>query len=255
MNPQPAPAPQAAGTPLLALEDVVAGYGKMMVLQGTRFEVNRGAITTIIGPNGAGKSTVFKTVFGMLRVQRGRIVFDGEDITHREPRALIEAGISYVPQGRNIFPELSVRHNLELGGVAAGDQGDIARRVEGLLERFPMLRQKANAQASTLSGGQQKLLEIARSLLLDPKLMLIDEPSIGLSPLLVQETFAILRDLRDKGMTILMVEQNAKSALEMSDYGIVLELGQTRIMDTARAVLDDPRIAQLFLGGAMESAA
>lgn len=249
--PEPASAavaPPAMPVPMLALEDVVAGYGKMMVLQGTRFEVKRGTITTIIGPNGAGKSTVFKAVFGMLRVQRGRIVFDGDDITNREPRALIESGISYVPQGRNIFPELSVRHNLELGGVAAGDARDIARRVEGLLDRFPMLRQKADAQASTLSGGQQKLLEIARSLLLDPRLMLIDEPSIGLSPLLVQETFAILRELRDKGMTILMVEQNAKSALELSDYGIVLELGRTRIVDRAATILADPRIGRLFLG-------
>ena len=241
-------AQDATDAPLLALEDVVAGYGKMMVLQGTRFAVKRGTITTIIGPNGAGKSTVFKAVFGMLRVQTGRIVFDGADITNREPRALIEMGISYVPQGRNIFPELSVRHNLELGGVAAGDQRDIVRRVDGLLERFQMLRQKANTQASTLSGGQQKLLEIARSLLLDPKLMLIDEPSIGLSPLLVQETFGILRDLRDKGMTILMVEQNARSALELSDFGIVLELGRTRMVDDARKILSDPRIGRLFLG-------
>jgi branched-chain amino acid transport system ATP-binding protein len=154
----------------------------------------------------------------MLRVQSGRIVFDGNDVTNREPRALIEAGISYVPQGRNIFPELSVRHNLELGATAAGDGIDVPARIEALMERFPMLRERAGAQASTLSGGQQKLLEIARGLLLDPKLMLIDEPSIGLSPRLVQETFSILQELRAKGMAILMVEQNAKRALEISDF-------------------------------------
>ena len=238
----------ASAEPILSLQDVVAGYGKLVVLQGTRFEVARGTITTVIGPNGAGKSTVFKAIFGLIPVQRGRIVFGGRDITNAAPRELLELGISYVPQGRNIFPELSVRHNLELGGIAAGSPAQIRTRVEGLLERFPVLRQKATAQASTLSGGQQKLLEIARSLLLDPTVMLIDEPSIGLSPLLVQEVFGILRDLRAKGMTILMVEQNARSALEISDDGIVLELGRTRMHDTAARILADPRVGRLFLG-------
>ncbi|HEY4373655.1 MAG TPA: ABC transporter ATP-binding protein [Burkholderiales bacterium] len=236
---------------LLELQDVAAGYGKMMVLKGASFKVARGAITTIIGPNGAGKSTVFKAVFGLIKVQGGKILFNGGDITGWRQRTLLEAGICYVPQGRNIFPELSVRHNLELGGVAAGHDIDLPARIESLMQRFPMLRQKADAQASTLSGGQQKLLEIARGLLLDPKLVLIDEPSIGLSPLMVQETFGILKDLRDKGVTILMVEQNARSALQMSDYGIVLETGETRIEDTAANILADPRIGQLFLGGGL----
>jgi branched-chain amino acid transport system ATP-binding protein len=237
--------------PILRLEGVVAGYGKMMVLKGTSFEVARGAITTIIGPNGAGKSTVFKAVFGLLPVQSGKLVFDGRDITNLEPRRLLEAGICYVPQGRNIFPELSVRHNLELGGVAARTGIDLEQRIEALMERFPMLRLKARAQASTLSGGQQKLLEIARGLLLDPKLILIDEPSIGLSPLLVRQIFEILKDLRARGGSVLMIEQNARSALEVSDYGLVLELGRTRIFDRADKVLADPRIVHLFLGGAI----
>jgi branched-chain amino acid transport system ATP-binding protein len=156
-----------------------------------------------------------------------------------------------VPQGRNIFPELSVRHNLELGATAAPAGTDVAARIESVMDRFPMLRERAGTQASTLSGGQQKLLEIARSLLLDPKLMLIDEPSIGLSPRLVQETFAILQDLRAKGMTILMVEQNAKRALEASDFGVVIELGRTRMAGEARAILADPKVGQLFLGGGL----
>lgn len=244
-----------AVTPILELHSVVAGYGKMMVLKGTSFEVARGAITTIIGPNGAGKSTVFKAVFGLLPVSSGKIVFDGRDITGMEPRALLEAGVCYVPQGRNIFPELSVRHNLELGGVAAGQGINLPERVEAMMQRFPMLRDKANAQASTLSGGQQKLLEIARGLLLDPKLILIDEPSIGLSPLMVQETFGILKELRAKGVTILMVEQNARSALQLSDFGIVLEVGETRIQDRAASILADPRIGALFLGGALKETA
>jgi branched-chain amino acid transport system ATP-binding protein len=236
---------------VLALEDVVAGYGKLTVLNGTSFRVARGAITTIIGPNGAGKSTVFKTVFGLLAVQSGRIVFDGREITNLGPRRLLELGITYVPQGRNIFPELSVRHNLELGATAAGDGIDVLARIESAMDRFPMLRERADTQASTLSGGQQKQLEIARSLLLDPKLMLIDEPSIGLSPRLVQETFGILQDLRAKGVTILMVEQNAKRALEVSDFGVVLELGRTRMTGEARTILADPRVGQLFLGGGL----
>jgi branched-chain amino acid transport system ATP-binding protein len=240
-----------AGRAILSLDDVVAGYGKLTVLNGTSFAVARGAITTIIGPNGAGKSTVFKTVFGLLPVQRGRVVFDGREITNRGPRALLQMGITYVPQGRNIFPELSVRHNLELGATAAGDGVDVAARIESVMDRFPVLRERAGTQASTLSGGQQKLLEIARSLLLDPKLMLIDEPSIGLSPRLVQETFGILQDLRAKGVSILMVEQNARRALEISDFGVVLELGRTRMTGTARAIVDDPRVGQLFLGGGM----
>jgi branched-chain amino acid transport system ATP-binding protein len=236
------------GNELLSVEDIVGGYGKLTVLNGTTFKVARGALTTVIGPNGAGKSTVFKAIFGLLGVQSGRIVFDGRDVTHLEPRRLLELGISYVPQGRNVFPELSVLHNLELGATAA--PAGIGR-IDGLMDRFPMLRKKRDAQASTLSGGEQKLLEIARGLLLEPKLMLIDEPSIGLSPLLVKDIFRILQDLRAGGMSILMIEQNAKRALEISDYGVVLELGRTRMEARAAEILADPRIGQLFLGAAL----
>ena len=240
-----------ADSAVLELEDLVAGYGGLTVLNGTSFRAARGAITTIIGPNGAGKSTIFKTVFGLLPARSGRVVFEGREVTNLSPKRLLELGISYVPQGRNIFPELSVRHNLELGATAAASSVDVAARIEGVMDRFPMLRDRAAAQASTLSGGQQKLLEIARSLLLDPKLMLIDEPSIGLSPRLVRETFAILHDLRAKGMSILMVEQNAKRALEASDFGVVIELGRVRMAGEARAILADPKVGQLFLGGAL----
>ena len=234
----------------LVLEEVVAGYGGFTVLNGTSLQAARGAITTVIGPNGAGKSTVFKAVFGLLAVRHGHIAFAGRDITNEEPRRLLELGITYVPQGRNVFPELSVLHNLELGLTAAGRGANVAARVEAMLQRFPMLREKARAQASTLSGGQQKLLEIARGLLLDPKLMLIDEPSIGLSPRLVGETFEILQGLRGQGVSILMVEQNAKRALEISEFGVVLELGRVRMQGRSCDLLADPRIGQLFLGGA-----
>jgi branched-chain amino acid transport system ATP-binding protein len=240
---------------ILTLTDVVAGYGRMTILNGTTLAVPRGAITTVIGPNGAGKSTVFKTVFGLLAAREGRIAFDGADITNQPPHALLKAGIVYVPQGRNIFPELSVRHNLEIGATTAFDHPDMPRRIAEALERFPSLRGKADVQASTLSGGQQKLLEVARGLLLDPKLILIDEPSIGLSPIMVQEVFRTLQDLRDRGVTILMVEQNARSALAASDHAIVLELGRTRMTGTAQSILDDPRVGKLFLGGTLEEAA
>jgi branched-chain amino acid transport system ATP-binding protein len=240
---------------ILTLDDVVAGYGKMTILQGTSFAVPRGTITTVIGPNGAGKSTVFKTVFGMLAARSGHIVFEGGEITNLQPRDLLARGISYVPQGRNIFPELSVRHNLELGAVMAPKDFDLAGRVDAAMDRFPVLRRKADSQASTLSGGEQKVLEIARALLLEPKLMMIDEPSIGLSPLMVNELFATLTEMRSRGITVLMIEQNAKRALEISDHGIVLELGRTRITDTAPAILADPRIGQLFLGGGLAETA
>jgi branched-chain amino acid transport system ATP-binding protein len=240
--------------PIVEMEDVVAGYGAMTILNGTSFRIARGAITTIIGPNGAGKSTVFKTIFGLLRPRSGVVRVAGRDATKWSQRELLAAGVCYIPQGRNIFPELSVRHNIELGAVAAGPElKDVPERLEAALDRFPALRRKAEQQASTLSGGEQKQLEIVRGLLLEPKLILIDEPSIGLSPLMVQETFALLGQWRDKGASILMIEQNARSALQMSDYGLVLELGRTRMHDTAQAILNDRRVAQLFLGGVIEA--
>jgi branched-chain amino acid transport system ATP-binding protein len=235
-----------AGPDILRFEDVVAGYGKETILHGLSFTVRRGAITTVIGPNGAGKSTAFKAAFGMLPVRAGRIFFDDREVTNRPPRELIASGVCYVPQGRNIFPELSVFHNLEFGGVAAPQGADLKARVETVMDRFPVLRRKARHQASTLSGGEQKMLEIARGLMLQPRLMLIDEPSIGLSPILVEELFGLLHELRESGITLLMIEQN--------DHGIVLELGRTRLQDRAQTILADPRIGQLFLGGGLEPA-
>jgi branched-chain amino acid transport system ATP-binding protein len=234
------------------MEQVIGGYGRMTILNGCSFDVARAAITTIIGPNGAGKSTAFKAIFGLLRVSAGRILLEGSDITNASQARLLRDGLCYVPQGRNIFPELSVRENLELGGVALGSTAAMRPRVEQALDRFPVLRQKARTQASTLSGGQQKLLEIARGLIAEPRLMLIDEPSIGLSPLMVKDVFATLRALADTGMSVLMVEQNARSALEMSDYGIVLEAGRTRMTGRAQDILHDPRVGRLFLGAEME---
>ena len=239
---------------MLELQDLHGGYGKITILNGVSFKIPKGTITTVIGPNGAGKSTVFKAIFGLLNIDKGRILLDGKDVTRSTPRQMIDYGVTYVPQGRNVVPQLSVYHNLELGGVTARDQTKVRERIEKVMDQFPILREFRNRKAIELSGGQQKQLEVARSLLLDPKLILIDEPSIGLSPKVVQEVFATLQRLRDQGVTILMVEQNAKSALAISDYGLVLELGQTRMHDKAEKLLADPRVGQLFLGGHIEEA-
>lgn len=239
---------------MLQRKNLYGGYGKITILNGVEFEIPKGTITTVIGPNGAGKSTVFKAIFGLLNIHSGQILLEGRDVTGKTPKQMIGEGVTYVPQGRNVVPQLSVYHNLELGGITARDQSAVKARIEKVMDQFPMLREFRDRKAIELSGGQQKQLEVARALLLDPKLILIDEPSIGLSPNLVQEVFRTLQALRDEGVTILMVEQNAKAALAMSDFGIVLELGQTRMHDRADALLADPRVGQLFLGGHMEEA-
>lgn len=237
---------------MLELKNIHGGYGKITILNGTSFTIPKASITTVIGPNGAGKSTVFKAIFGLLSIQSGQILLEGEDVTRKSPAEMIARGVTYVPQGRNVIPQLSVYHNLELGGITSPDQTRVKKRMEEVMDQFPMLRQRRDQKAIELSGGQQKQLEIARALILDPRLMLIDEPSIGLSPNLVQEVFQTLIRLRNQGVTVLMVEQNAKAALAMSDYGLVLELGQTRMHDKASTLLADPRVGQLFLGGHME---
>lgn len=236
---------------ILRTKDLVGGYGRTTILHGTTIEVPRAALTTVIGPNGAGKSTLFKAIFGMLDIRSGTITMNGKDITKMKPMEKLQNGMAYVPQGRNIFPQLTVEHNLEFGGVSLRDLNETRRRMERVYEQFPILKERHKAQASTLSGGEQKMLEISRALLLDPKLLLIDEPSIGLSPILVQQTFDLLLKLRDQGVTILMIEQNAKNALGISDYGIVLQQGRMALYGTAYEVLNHPEIGHLFLGGAV----
>jgi branched-chain amino acid transport system ATP-binding protein len=242
---------------ILSTRNLVSGYGRTTILHGLDIEVPRNALTTIIGPNGAGKSTLFKTLFGTLGVREGSILFENVDITRMSPAEKMQQGIAYVPQGRNIFPELSVEHNLELGGVTLRDLKETRRRMAKVMDHFPILRERARAQASTLSGGEQKMLEIGRALLLNPKLLMIDEPSIGLSPILITRVFNLLLSLRDSGVTILMIEQNAKKALGFSDYGIVLQQGRRALDGSALEVLHHPEINSLFLGGLakVESAA
>ena len=237
---------------MLEVKDLYGGYGRISILNGVSFSLPRQSITTVIGPNGAGKSTLFKAIFGLVNIDSGKILLEGTDVTGSRPAEMIAHGVTYVPQGRNVIPQLSVWHNLELGGVTAPDQAKVRARIEEVMDQFPMLGQRRREKAIALSGGQQKQLEIARSLIVDPRLILIDEPSIGLSPNLVQEVFVTLQRLRDKGVTVLLVEQNARAALSISDHGLVLELGQTRMHDRAETLLTDPRVGRLFLGGNIE---
>jgi len=234
----------------IEFEDVVAGYGELMVLNQLNLRAGRGRITLLIGPNGAGKSTVLKALFGLLKVRHGRIRLDGADITGATPKdLLLKHGVAFVPQGRNLFGQLSVHENLELGGITLGMKETHARMPE-VLQLFPRVQQRLHSAAASLSGGEQKQLELARALLLRPKVLLIDEPSIGLSPLVVQDVFRLLRQLADEqGVTVLMVEQNVKSALKMADDAIALEAGRLVLHKPAGELLADPDIERLFLGG------
>lgn len=231
----------------IEFKGVLAGYKDFMILNHLSFSARKGAITLLLGPNGAGKSTVLKTLFGMLRVRQGQIFLEGEDITGSTPRDLLARGIAFVPQGRNLFGQLTAYQNLELGGITLGMK-TTHERIPEVLELFPRLRERLHSQASTLSGGEQKQLEIGRAMLLRPRVLLIDEPSIGLSPQVVKGVFDLLQALVAQGMTVLMVEQNVKSALKISDEAIALASGTCVLHKPAAELLEDPHIERLFLG-------
>ncbi|MGE0798560.1 MAG: ABC transporter ATP-binding protein [Lautropia sp.] len=245
--------PTAAAAPAdacIEFDRVVAGYGDFMILNDLSFAARRGRITLLLGPNGAGKSTVLKTLFGLLAVRHGRIRLDGTDITGTDARRLlVEHGIAFVPQGRNLFGSLTAFENLELGGITLGMKAT-RERIPEVLELFPRLKDRLDSAAASLSGGEQKQLEVGRALLVRPRVLLIDEPSIGLSPLVVQDVFALLRRLADGGTTVLMVEQNVKTALKLADDAIALESGRLVLQRPASELLADPDIERLFLGGA-----
>jgi branched-chain amino acid transport system ATP-binding protein len=219
-----------------------------MILNNLSFTVPKGSITLLIGPNGAGKSTVLKTLFGLLIPRQGKVRLNGDDITGASQKDLLARGIAFVPQGRNLFGQLSVYENLELGGITLGMK-TTHERIPEVLEFFPRVKERMNSSASSLSGGEQKQLEIGRALLLRPKVLLIDEPSIGLSPIVVQDVFKLLRKLAEQGTTVLMVEQNVKSALKYSDNAIALESGRLVLYKSAAEILADPQMERLFLGG------
>jgi branched-chain amino acid transport system ATP-binding protein len=233
---------------LLEVEDLHAGYGNLEILKGVSLRVETGQVVSIIGPNGAGKSTVFKTLFGLLPARQGQVRFAGEVITNRPPAELLRRGLAYVPQGRNVFPLMTVEENLRLGAYIRPRSAQLDGEVERVYDTFPMLREARRQRAADLSGGQQQMLEMGRALLLQPQLMLLDEPTLGLAPLVFREIFRIIADLRRRGQTILMVEQNAAKALEISDYAYVLELGMNRFEGSGEGVRNDERIRRLYLG-------
>jgi branched-chain amino acid transport system ATP-binding protein len=240
---------------MIEFDNVVAGYSpSLTILNETTLDARKGEITLLIGPNGAGKSTVLKALFGMLTPRSGEIRLEGRRINGKSPRELLADGIAFVPQGRNLFGALSVRHNLELGGITL-PRGELQGRIQEVLVRFPRIRERMGSQASTLSGGEQKQLEVGRALLLRPRVLLIDEPSIGLSPRLVQDVMTLLRALADAGTTVLMVEQNVRTALKYSNRALVLEMGRLALDRPAPELLNDPDLNRLFLGGHVQTPA
>jgi branched-chain amino acid transport system ATP-binding protein len=239
----------AAGraAPMLSMEHVTGGYGDADILHEVSLNVDAGEIVAIIGPNGAGKSTAMKAVFGLVKVRRGHIWFNGNPIAGWTPDAIVRHGVSYVPQVDNVFREMTVHENLEMGAFLRRDGArDAFERVYAL---FPDLKAKRRDEAGRLSGGQRQMLAMGRALMLDPKLLLLDEPTAGLSPKYMEQIFEIIRDVRDAGVSILLVEQHAKQALAFADRGYVLATGRNRRDGTGAALLADPEIAKLFLGG------
>ena len=234
---------------IIEFDRVVAGYSpSVTILNELTLDARKAQITLLIGPNGAGKSTVLKTLFGMLVPRSGEVRFEGKRVNGKSQRELLAEGIAFVPQGRNLFGSLSVRHNLELGGITL-PRGELAARIDEVLARFPRIRERIDNQASTMSGGEQKQLEVGRALLLRPRVLLIDEPSIGLTPKLVQDVFVLLRALTDAGTTVLMVEQNVRTALKYANRALVLEMGRLALDRPASELLGDPNLNRLFLGG------
>jgi branched-chain amino acid transport system ATP-binding protein len=235
--------------PLLAVSNVETYYGPIMALRGVSFSVPPGAVVTILGANGAGKTTILKTVSGVMDPQKGSVTLEGRPIHGLDPDRVARLGISHVPEGREVFPFLTVRENLRMGAYARRDADAVARDLEMVAEYFPVLRTRAEQWAGSLSGGEQQMLAIARALMARPKVMLLDEPSLGLSPKLVKEIFDIIRRInRERGVTVLLVEQNANLALQTADHGYVLELGRIVMEDTCERLLQKDDIREFYLG-------
>jgi ABC-type branched-subunit amino acid transport system ATPase component len=232
---------------LLAVESISAGYDASEVLHGVSLDVGAGEIVTMIGPNGAGKSTVMKAIFGLVRPRRGRIVFDGRDVTRLAPGALVRLGLAYVPQVDNVFPSLTVEENLDMGAVTL--DGDPAPRRARVLELFPHLAPRRRQRVGTLSGGERQMVAMGRALMLEPRLLLLDEPSAGLSPAMVEAVFQRIVEINRAGVAVVLVEQNARGALALSHRGYVLAGGQTRLSGTGAELLADEEVARLYLGG------
>ena len=233
--------------PLLDVAGVVAGYGETEILHGVSISVDQGEVVTIIGPNGCGKSTLMKAIVGLVRVRTGTVCFQERDISGQPPKRIVRNGLCYVPQSNNVFPTMTIRENLEMGAFVRND--DHRGRIEEMFQLFPDLARRPGQRAGSLSGGQRQMLAIARALMLDPVLLLLDEPSAGLSPAMMDNVFERIREINESGVAVLLVEQNAREALNMSDRGYVLVAGENRLEDTGKDLLDNPEVARLYLGG------
>jgi ABC-type branched-subunit amino acid transport system ATPase component len=234
---------------LLRVEVLVAGYGKMPILQGVSLLVSHGELVSVIGPNGAGKSTVFKTIVGFLRPTEGRVIFDGKEIMGLRPDQVLRRGLAYVPQGRIVFPQMTVLENLEMGAYIEPDANRIRQALEQVYALFPILAERRQQKAGTLSGGEQQMVAIGRALMTRPKLILLDEPSLGLAPRFVSVIFDKLVEMKRAGYTLMVVEQNAARALAVADRAYALELGQNRFEGSGQELLADPEVKRLYLGG------
>ena len=235
--------------PLLSAHGITAGYGMLDILHGVSLTVAPGEIVSIIGPNGAGKSTAFKAIVGLLRPRAGSVVFNGAEITGLRPDLVLRRGLAYVPQGRIVFPQMTVLENLEMGAYTVRDEARIADALERVYALFPILRERHGQKAGTMSGGEQQMVAIARALMTAPRLILLDEPSLGLSPNFVALIFDRLVEMKRAGYTLALVEQNAARALAIADRGYVLELGKNRLEGRGAALLADPEVKRLYLGG------
>ena len=237
------------GVVLLNAQGITAGYGKLEILHGVTLEVRAGEIVCVIGPNGAGKSTAFKSIVGLVHPSGGKVVFNGSDITGLSPHLVVRRGLAYVPQGRIVFPQMTVLENLEMGGYAERDPRRLREALGRVYALFPILEERKRQKAGTMSGGEQQMVAIGRALMTSPTLILLDEPSLGLSPKFVATIFDKLSEMRDAGFTMMLVEQNAARALAVADRGYVLELGRNRLEGPGPELLRDPEVKRLYLGG------
>ncbi|AXA35925.1 MAG: ABC transporter ATP-binding protein [Candidatus Sumerlaea chitinivorans] len=236
--------------PVLSLANVESGYGALRILKGISMEVHRGEIVTLIGSNGAGKTTTLNTICGVVRVRRGTILFDGSDISRMDTPDIARLGIAHVPEGRRLFPELTVRENLEMGAFLRTDSEAIRADMEEMYQLFPILRQRANQRAGSLSGGEQQMCAIARGLMSRPQILLLDEPSLGLAPKLVGQIFEIIQEINRRGTTVLLVEQNAHMALTIAHRGYVIATGEITLSGTGAELLANDMVKKLYLGEA-----
>jgi len=233
----------------LQIQEVTAGYGTGPdILTGLSLNVEKGKSYCIIGPNGAGKSTLLRAICGLLHPRTGKILHNGEDISNLRTDEILHRGICFVPQDFSLFPDMTVKENLRMGGYIMKDRKEVENRIEEIFDMFPILKEKSSDQAKTLSGGQQQMLAIGRSLILRPEVIMLDEPSLGLAPVIIKQIFDSITTLKDAGMTIIMVEQNARKGLEFAEWGCVLDLGVNRFEGPSDTILSDPRIQELYLG-------